>query len=93
MHALPPRAIEPIGVGAAGDVRGLAGIAQEHLHAPGLSQCKQGNPGDPGGCHGDGGDATVDEPVGQGVEVGGEGAETAYGWGGAPICARISCKL
>jgi Transposase DDE domain len=63
MQALQPRAIEPIGFGSAGDALGLARIDQEHLQAPGLSQCKQGNPVAPGGFHGDGGDATVEEPV------------------------------
>ena len=84
MQTLQPRAIEAIGFRAAGDAFGLAGIDQEHLQAPGFSQCKQGNPVDPGGFHGDSGDATVDEPVSQGVEVSGEGAETAHGLGVAP---------
>jgi len=84
MQALQPLAIETIGFRSAGDTLGLAWIDQEHLHAPGLSQFKQGNPVDPGGFHGDGGDATVDEPVGHGVEVSGEGAETAHGLGVAP---------
>ena len=48
MQALQPLAIEPIGFRSAGDALGLAGIDQEHLHAPGLSQCKQGNPVDTG---------------------------------------------
>ena len=84
MQALQPLAIEPIGFRSAGDALGLAGIDQEDLHAPGFQEFKEGNPVDPGGFHGDGGDATVDEPVGQGVEVGGEGAETAHGLGVAP---------
>jgi hypothetical protein len=36
MQALQPLAIEPIRLGSAGDVLGLAGINQEHLHAPGF---------------------------------------------------------
>ena len=90
-QALQPRASEPIGLRSTGAALGLAGIDQEHLHAPGLSQCKQGYPVNTGGFHGDGSDATVDEPVGQGVEVGGAGAETApelgvASWGhGAPV--------
>ena len=47
-QALQPLAIEPIGFWSAGDARGLAGIDQEHLHAPGLSKFTEGNPGDPG---------------------------------------------
>ena len=48
MQALQPLAIEPIGFRSAGDTLGLAGIDQEHLQAPGFSQCKQGNPVDTG---------------------------------------------
>ena len=69
MSTLQPLAIEAIDFRSAGDTRGVAGIDQEHLQTSGLSQFKQGNPVDPGGCHGDSGDATVDEPVGEGVEV------------------------
>ena len=36
MQTLQPRAIEAIGLRSAGDTLGLAGIDQEHLHAPGL---------------------------------------------------------
>ena len=36
MQALQPLAIETIGFRSAGDTLGLAGIDQEHLHAPGL---------------------------------------------------------
>ena len=84
VQALQPLAIEPIGFRSTGGALGLAGIDEEHLHAPGLQQFEQGNPVDPGRFHGDGGHATVNEPVGQGVEVGGEGAETAHGLGVAP---------
>ena len=84
VQALEPLAIEPIGFRSTGGALGLAGIDEEDLHAPGLQQLKQGNPVDPGRFHGDGGHATVNEPVGQGVEVGGEGAETAHGLGVAP---------
>src|SRR5215470_10912263 len=80
-QTLQPLAIEAIGCGSAGDTLGLAGSAQEHLPAPGFSQCKHRNPVDPGRCHGDGGDATVEEPVGQSVEGSREGAETAHGLG------------
>ena len=84
LQGLPPRAIEPIGFGAAGDALGLAGIDQEHLQASGLSQFTQGNPVDPSGFHGDSGDAPVDEPIGQGGKSSGEGADTAHGLGVAP---------
>jgi hypothetical protein len=44
VQALQPRASEPSGLWSAGDALGLAGIDQEPLQAPGLSQCKQGKP-------------------------------------------------
>ncbi len=47
-----PLAIEPIRFGPAGGALGLAGVAQEPLQAPGLQEIKQGNPVDPGRCHG-----------------------------------------
>jgi len=62
----------------------LSRIDQQDLHAPRLQELEQGNPVDAGRFHGGGGHATVDEPVGQGVEVGGECAETAHGLGIAP---------
>ena len=83
-QALQPLAIEPSGFRSAGSALRLAGIDQEDLHAPSLSQFEQENPVDPGGCHGDGGHTTVNEPVGQGGEVGGAGAETTHGVGVAP---------
>ncbi len=91
MQALQPLAIESIGFRAAGGALGLAGIDQQDLQAPRLQEFEQGNPVDAGRFHGDGGDAAVDEPVGQDVEVGSEGAETAYGlrgairWDGPPV--------
>jgi hypothetical protein len=81
---LQPLAIEPIGFGPARSALGLAGIDQEYLHAPSLQELEQGNPVDPGRFHGDGGHATVNEPVGEGVEVDGECAETAHGLGVTP---------
>ena len=82
--AVPPLASEPSGCGPARGALGLAGIAQEHLQAPGRQQLTHGTPGDPGRCHGPGGHATVQEPVGQGGEGGGARAETAHGLGGTP---------
>jgi hypothetical protein len=81
MQALEPLAIEPIGFRSAGDALRLAGIDQEDLPPPALSQFKQGNPVDPSGFHGDRGDPTVEEPVGEGFKVGSEGAETTHGLG------------
>jgi hypothetical protein len=84
MQALQPLAIEPIGFRSAGGALRLAGINQQDLQTTRLQELEQRNPVDTGGCHGDGGHATVNEPVGQGVEVGGEGAKTTHGLGVAP---------
>jgi hypothetical protein len=84
VQALEPLAVEPIGLRSTGDALGLAGIDQEHLHAARFQELKEGNPVDAGRFHRDGGDATVNEPVGQGVEVGGERTETAHGLRVAP---------
>ena len=97
VQALSPLAIQPIGCGPAGGARGLAGIKQEHLPAPGLHKRKQRHPVAPCRCHGDGGHATVKEPVGEGVAVGGARTKTAHGlrvamWGhGDPVlgCADV----
>ena len=61
---LPPRPSEAIGVRSAGDTRGLAGLHQEPLEAPGLQELKHRHPGAPGRCQGDGGHAPVNQPVG-----------------------------
>jgi hypothetical protein len=82
--ALPPLAIEAIGLRAAGDTLGLAGSQQEPLQPPSRSQGNQGHPVAPGGFQGARGDATGEAPIGQGVKSGSAGAETAYGVGGAP---------
>ena len=47
MQTLQPLAVEPIGFRTTGGALGLAGIDEEHLHAPGLQERKQGHPGDP----------------------------------------------
>ena len=82
--AVQPWAVEPIGCGSSGGALGLTGIDQADLQATGLQECEEGHPGDAGRCHGDGDHATVKEPVGEGVEVDGEGAETAHGLRVAP---------
>jgi len=45
---------------------------------PVFEDLEEGGPVDAGGLHGDGGDAAGGEPVGQGVEVGGEGFELPH---------------
>jgi hypothetical protein len=84
MEALEPLTVEPIGLGATGDALRLTGVDQQHLQASRFQELKEGNPVDASRFHGNGGHATVKEPVGQGVEVDGERAETAHGLGVTP---------
>ena len=48
---------------------------------PRLQDLVQGDPVDPGGLHGHGGDAALGEPVGEGLQVLGEGPEAPDGLG------------
>ena len=64
---------------AAGDVLDVAGIDQEDFEAAGFEDVVDRDPVDAGGFHGDAGDATRDEPVGEAFEVRGEGPEGLNG--------------
>ena len=77
MQALQPLAVEPIGFRSSRGALGLPGVDQEDLDTARLQEFKQGNPVDPGGFHGHRGDTAVEKPVGEGLEVSGEGAEPA----------------
>ena len=81
---MPPLAVEPIGFRATGGTLGVPGIEAEDLPAAGLQPLAHGKPVAPGRCQRDGGHATTNEPVGQGVKGGGARAETAHGLGVAP---------
>jgi hypothetical protein len=83
VQALEPLAVEPIGFRSSGGACGLTRVDQEDLDAARLQTCTHGHPGDPGGCHGHRGDAAVEAPVGEGLEIGGAGAATADRLGGA----------
>ena len=69
---------------AAGDVFDVPGVDEQDLETPRFEDVVDRNPVDPGGFHGDAGDATRDEPVGQALEVRGEGPEGLDG-GRVPI--------
>jgi hypothetical protein len=81
---LEPRTVEPIGLRSPRDALGLPGGDQSALYAARFQELKEGNPIDAGRFQRDGGHVTVKEPVGQGVEVGGERTETAPGLRVAP---------
>ena len=84
METGDPWAIMPVACGAPLDLLHLLRIDEEDLETPRLQERKEWDPIDPSRFHGDGGHATVNEPVGEGVEVDGERAETAHGLGVAP---------
>jgi hypothetical protein len=84
VQAVEPLTVESIGLRSPGDALGLTRVDQQDLHAACFEELKEGKPVDAGRFHSDGGDATVEEPVSSGVEVGGAGAETAYRLGVAP---------
>ena len=81
VQALEPLTVEPIGLWSTGGALRLTGVDQQDLPASRFQELKEGNPVDAGRCHSDGGHATVNEPVGQGLEVSGERAKTAHGLG------------
>ena len=83
VQAVPPWAVEPSGCRSSGGACGLTRVEQEDLQAARLQACTQGHPGDPGGCPRHRGEAAVEEPVGAGIESGGEGTEAADRLGGA----------
>ena len=66
---------------AAGDVFDVAGVDEQHLDPPGLEDVVDRDPVDAGGFHGNTGDPTGDEPVGEALEVRGEGREGLDGEG------------
>ena len=68
----------------AGHVFDVAGVDEQDLQASGFEDVVDRDPVDAGGFHGDAGDATRDEPVGEALEVRGKGPEGLHG-GGVPI--------
>jgi hypothetical protein len=76
VELLDPLTVEHVSL-AARDVLHATGIDEADLEEAFFEDLEEGDPVDAGGLHGDGGDATGGEPVGEGVEVGGEGFEFA----------------
>jgi hypothetical protein len=77
VEKLQPLAVLDVGL-AAGHVFDVPGVDQAHLQAARLEDLKQRHPVDAGRLHRDGRDLAGDEPVGQRVQVRGEGAERAH---------------
>ena len=80
MQVLEPLAIEHIAL-ASGHVLDVPRVDQADLEAMLLKDVEERNPVDPGRLHGDGLDAALFEPSGEPLEVDGECAETANGFG------------
>jgi len=80
VEVLEPLAVLHIAL-SAGHVLDVAGVDQANLETAILEDLEQRDPVDPGSLHGHGGDATVFDPVGQLVEIPGQGAEVADGLG------------
>jgi hypothetical protein len=74
VQLLDPLAVEDVGL-AARDVLHTAGVDEADVEGAFFEDLEEGDPVDAGGLHGDGGHAAGGEPVGQGVEVSGEGFE------------------
>ena len=77
MELLEPLAIEHVGLASRNTLE-VAGIDQPDGKAPLLEDLEQGDPVDAGGFHDHGGDVAAGQPLGQGIEIGGEGAEPSH---------------
>ena len=80
VQILQPLAVTDVGF-ATGEIFAVAGIDQTDFQPGGFEDLEEGNPIDAGGLHGDGFDATFEQPIAQGVEVVGESGEGADGSG------------
>src|SRR5262249_57530697 len=60
----------------------VGGVGKNSLEAALLEDLVAGNPINPGGLHCHGLDSALDEPIGQPLKVGSEGAELAHRLGG-----------
>src|SRR3954451_2053702 len=81
MQPLNPLAVVDVALGATVDLGYGPSIDQKDLEAAPLEELIEGDPVDAGGLHGDGIDAPGGEPIGERLEIGGEGVEAADGLG------------
>lgn len=80
MQLLDPLTVLHIAL-AAGDVLDVAGVDQADFQAARFQQFKDRDPVHPGAFHCHRGNAAGGQPIGQGLQVGGEGAKGPHGWG------------
>src|SRR3990172_8555907 len=78
MELLEPLAVDEIAL-AARDAPHMASVHEDPLEAPLLEDLVERDPVDAGGLHGDRLDSAGGEPVGELMQVGGEGAEASHG--------------
>ncbi len=81
MQGLNPLAIQDIGFVAGGQPSGQVAANEAAMEAVFFQHLEEGNPIHAGGFHGDGLDAVLDQPVGDGVQVGRVSAERAHDLG------------
>lgn len=74
MKTLQPLCVTDVGL-APGNVPGIPGIDQRHREPTLFQDLVDRNPVDPGGFHDDRLDPALFEPVGQPMQIGGEGIE------------------
>ena len=77
MESLDPLAVDDVGL-ASGNMLEATGVDQLDVEAAFFEDLEERDPINAGGLHGDGGDTTLGEPVGEGVEVSGEGIEFSH---------------
>jgi len=77
VQALQPFGVTDVGL-APWDVLGIPGVHQHHLEPTLLQDLVDRDPVDPGALHDDRLDAALGEPIGQPVEIGGEGLERPH---------------
>ena len=81
VQSLDPLTVEDIGLMAGGEAAGQVAADQAAMDAAAFQHLEEGDPVDAGGFHGDRLDAVLDQPIGDGAEIGGVGAEGTHDLG------------
>jgi len=81
MEGLNPLTVEDISLVASREATGEVAADEAAMNPVIFEDLEEGDPIDAGGFHGDSLDAVFDEPIGEGVQVGGVDAEGAHDLG------------